>query len=62
MRLAGMNTFLHQSHANVQAAAIREAYRNPPRPQVDAPSTPAKPSRFARVTRPFHRGAVAHAA
>jgi hypothetical protein len=54
-----MNTFLHQSHAQVQAAAIRDAYRNPPRPQVDAPAPPAKRSRFARVAHPFHRGAVA---
>jgi hypothetical protein len=58
-----MNTFLHQSHAQLQADAIRSAYRNPPRPQIDAPPTQAKRSRFARMAHPFHhRGAVAPAA
>jgi hypothetical protein len=56
-----MNSFLHQSHAQVQAAAIRDAYRSQPRPQLDAPASPAKRGRFARVSHPFHRGAVAPA-
>jgi hypothetical protein len=53
-----MNTFLHQSHAQLQAAAIRDAYRNPPRPEIDTPPSPGKRRRFARVAHPFHRGAV----
>jgi hypothetical protein len=56
-----MNSFLHQSHAQVQAAAIRDAYRTGPRPHLDAPASSAKHSRFARVAHPFHRGAVAPA-
>jgi hypothetical protein len=55
-----MDTLLRQA---LQAAAFRDADRNPPRPKVDAPPTPAKRSRFARVAHPFHHhGAVAPAA
>ena len=60
-RPESMNTFLHPSHAQLQAAAIRDAYRNPPRPQIDALPSPAKQRRFARVAHPFHRGVVAPA-
>jgi hypothetical protein len=65
-RLVGMNTSVfHYAQAQQQAAAIRDAYRNPPRPQIEVPPVPEKPGRFAhfvgRVTQPFHRGVAAPA-
>jgi len=56
------NAHLHYAQASQQAAAIRDAYRNPPRPQIDVP--PAEPpaerrSRLAealgRVAQAIHR-------